>query len=351
MLQAYALQKVLIELKYDTYILNYDCKKISKLYKQFRPISKNPFKTVYHFINDILEYNKNKERILSFEKMRKKMNITERFDDVNYLNSQKFDESIFITGSDQVWNFDITGGLDDIYFLNFGSDKIKRISYAASIGKNSIPSNIKADFITKVSKISKISIREESGKKLINELLPEMNVNIVLDPTLLLTKNEWLNELPPENFSEEKYILAYVVAKNEEYVKIVNELSKITGLKVIHFEKTNNYDNVLKSVYTEGPLEFVNLIKNAEYVVTTSFHATAFSIIFNKKFWVVPHKTTGSRVTDLLNKLDISNRAVTTLDEFKNKNYDEEIDYNKVNKLLEIERKKSIDWLINAIEK
>ena len=93
------------------------------------------------------------------------------------------------------------------------------------------------------------------------------------------------------------------------------------------------------------------LVKNAEYVIATSFHATAFSIIFNKKFWVVPHKTTGSRVTDLLKKLDISNRAVNSLEEFEKLNFDEDIDYENVNKILEKEREKSINWLIDAIEK
>ena len=121
---------------------------------------------------------------------------------------------------------------------------------------------------------------------------------------------------------------------------------------MIHFDKRNKgLKNVLRSSYTEGPLEFINLIKNAEYVIATSFHATVFSIIFSKKFWIVPHKTTGSRVTDLLNKFGISNRAVNTFDEFKVKNYNEEIDYEKVNKILEKERKKSLDWLIDAIEK
>ena len=76
-----------------------------------------------------------------------------------------------------------------------------------------------------------------------------------------------------------------------------------------------------------------------------------FSIIFNKKFWIVPHKTTGSRVTDLLKKLDISSRAVNSLEEFKKLDFDENIDYENVNKILEKERKKSINWLIDAIEK
>ena len=137
-----------------------------------------------------------------------------------------------------------------------------------------------------------------------------------------------------------------------EYVKIINDLSKKTGLKVITFEKRkkNNYNNILRCAYTDGPEEFVRLIKNAQYVVTTSFHATVFSIIFHKKLFVVPHNTTGSRMLDLLNKLGLKDRAFYTLEEFQKSNYDTEIDYKKVEEILELERNKSLDFLKRALK-
>ena len=259
-----------------------------------------------------------------------------------------------ITGSDQVWNYQITNGLSDVYTLNFGNNNIKRISYAASIGVKEIPENLKESYKSKISKIDKISVREESAKSALSSLMGNRDINVVLDPTLLLRKEAW-NDLIANNHKtmpEEKYIFAYVVEKNNEYYNIVNYLSKLTGLKVVHFDKIGiRYKNVLENRYTGGPDDFISLIKNAEYVIATSFHATVFSIIFNKKFWVVPHKTTGSRVTDLLKKLDISNRAVNSLEEFEKLNFDEDIDYENVNKILEKEREKSINWLIDAIEK
>ena len=116
---------------------------------------------------------------------------------------------------------------------------------------------------------------------------------------------------------------------------MVEELSKQTGLKIVHFERRNkHYKNVLKSFYKEGPISFISLIKNAEYIITTSFHATVFSIIFNKKFIVVSNSKTSSRLANLLNKLD----------------YNEKIDYEIVEKLLEKERNKSIAFLKKAIE-
>ena len=99
----------------------------------------------------------------------------------------------------------------------------------------------------------------------------------------------------------------------------------------------------------EGPLKFLELIKNAEYVICTSFHATVFSIIFNKKFFIVPHKKTSSRITTLLNKFGLSDRIVYTLDEFSKQDYNKEINYENVNKKIEEEKEKSINWLKNAI--
>ena len=175
----------------------------------------------------------------------------------------------------------------------------------------------------------------------------------VVDPTLLLDKEIWeeaISDLKSE--VDEKYIFAYVIAPNKEYLKIVNDLSKKTGLKVVHCGLTNpGYNNVKESFYTEDPLTFIKLIKNAEYVVTTSFHATVFSIIFNKKFFIIPHKKTGTRVTSLLEKLNIKDRIFYSLDEFEKINYDDVSDWKVINKALENEREKSINWLKDAIER
>ena len=338
-LQAYALQK-----KTKGFIIDYYCPYIYNQYKLFKPLRKNIPKFILSFIKDIKNYKINKKRYINFEKVISSLPLIS-IDKINEL-------SILITGSDQVWNPDITCGLSDIYTLNFGSDCIKRISYAASIGNTENIEKFEKEYKDKLSKLNKISVREESAKIELEKILFHKKINVVIDPTLLLTKKEWYNEIRNIKLENRKYILAYVVKKNDDYLNIVNKLSRETGLGVIHFEQKNlGYENEIKNCYTYGPLEFVSLIKNAEYVVTTSFHATVFSIIFNKKFWVVPHKTTGSRVTDLLTKLGISNRAVNTLEEFNKKVYNEAIDYDKVNKILEKEREKSIKWLKDAIEK
>ena len=237
------------------------------------------------------------------------------------------------------------GELSDIYTLNILEDSnVKRISYAASVGSIDIINENFDEFKNKLAILDYISLREKDACDLISKFVSnEKSVKKVLDPTLLLSKKNWDDFINENNaildFTSDKYIVAYDVAPDIEFVKIANYVSKSTGFKIIYFDK-----------YNSGPVEFVNYIKNAEYVITTSFHATVFSIIFNKKFFVVPHKKTGSRVISLLDSLKIEKRNFKTLDEFKLINYDEEIAWKKVEENLLIERKKSSNWLNDALE-
>lgn len=350
MLQAYALQKKILEFSKDVKFIDYRKKNIENSYKIFKPIRKNLIKWLKENIDSLIYYRKKKKRCESFrEFLDSKLNLTETCYNDQSLKTDYPISDIYITGSDQVWNPGIVTELSDAYTLNFGPNDIKRISYAASIGNSMIEQKYLGQYTKKLSKLNCISVREEDAKVALQKLVKK-DIEVVLDPTLLLTCEQWNNEIKDYNNKQQKYILAYVVEDNEEYRKIVDYISEKTGLKVIHFEKNGYYKNILKSAYTEGPLDFVNLIKNAEYVVATSFHATAFSIIFNKKFFIIPHKKTGSRVTNLLNKLQINNRIYYTLEEFQKNNYTEDIDWNNVNKILEKERNKSINWLKNAIE-
>ena len=350
MLQVFALQNF-IE---DTYndinvkVINYENKKIVSQYKLITSFRKNPIKYVKLLSRDIKSYKINSKRYNNFNLfMNNELNLTDRYKNINMFNE---DFDICITGSDQVWNPDIVGKLSDEYTLNFGKKEMKRVSYAASIGDISQVKAYKEDFKNKISKIDAISVRETDAKEVLQELINK-KIDVVLDPTLLLSREQWnkkIENLSPEN---EKYILAYVVKADEEYLKIVNDLSKRTGLKVIHFEKDNiKYNSVVKSAYTKGPYEFVNLIKNAEYVVATSFHAAVFSVIFNKKFFIVPHKKTGFRVINLMNTLGIEDRVFENYQQFKNIDIDFNTNWSEVNKKLIIEREKSIKFIEQALE-
>ena len=259
------------------------------------------------------------------------------------------DTDIYITGSDQVWNPVIVGELSDIFTLNFNSNNIKKISYAASVGNANMIKESAQLFKEKIEKLDAVSVREHDAQVVLDQLI-DKPVKEVLDPTLLIDQEEWNESIKGMKTEKEKYIFTYGLPSDKEYLKIVNDLSKKTGLKIIHCGlRKNEYDNVAKTIYNEGPLEFINYIKNAEYVVSTSFHATAFSVIFNKKFFIVPHRKTGARVTSLLEKLNIKNRVYYSYDEFKDIDYDFETDWNEVNNNLKREKADSINWLKNAI--
>lgn len=351
MLQAYALQHKLEE-NNTVEIINYRNNTIDNEYKVIKINHSGLKNTIKSIISNIVYFPRNVKRYKKFNKfMNESLKLTKKYNSEKQLKEDFPKHDIYITGSDQVWNIEITNGLQDSYTLNFGNDNIKRISYAASIGNDKVSSVDKKIYKEKLKNIDYISVREENAKKILEEEI-EKEIEVVLDPTLLLEQKEWENGLKTLKNEKEKYILAYVVSRDEEFIKIVNKLSEKTNLKVIHFSKKDDgIKNVLRRAYTEGPYEFINLIKNAEYVVCTSFHATVFSIIFNKKFIVIPHRKTGTRVTNLLKKLGLSNRAVSTLKEFEKTNYDEEMNYKEVHQKLEVLRKKSIEWLEAAIGK
>lgn len=301
------------------------------------------------------------KNILFYKKIVNKRRKFERFIDNNFTFSEKFYNSedmkiidgvydAFITGSDQIWNSTITNGIDDGYFLDF-CNKSKKISYAASFGSNEILKNNFNEIVERLSKFDAISIREEDAVKYINEKTSLITKNVV-DPTILLTAKEWSKIIPTSKYNGRKYIFLYSVgdknaSKREMCLKIAKKLSKKENLEIIDYSLKNNHDTV--DAYCDGPLEFLDAIRNAEYVVASSFHGAVFSIIFNKKMWIATNSNTGVRVQNLMNKFGLSNRI---LDEKKS---DEElskaINFDSINKKLERERKKSSDWLIKQVNK
>ena len=348
-LQVFALQNILAK-ENEVKIINYENKAIVDTYKLFKINKKNIVTILKSLLGDFIYYFNDKKRFVNFNNfIEKNLNLTELYLTEKQLkdNSPKLD--IYITGSDQVWNYDIARNVD-AYTLNFGQKDIKRISYAASIGEDKFEEQHIEQYKRNIQQIDFISVREKLAKPYLEKLVKK-DITVTLDPTLLMKSQDWDKYLEKNEKKEEKYIFAYVVEENDEYYKILNYLSEITGYKIIHTGRRNKkINNILENAYTKGPLDFVSLIKNAEYVVATSFHATAFSILYHKKFWIIPHLKTGGRVTSLLEQLDISNRAISTFNEFKSKNFDEEINYKEVDEKLDKERSKSLNWLKNAIQ-
>lgn len=349
-LQCIGLQNFLLRNKYNVNVLNYDNINISNDYRVFKKVrgSHPALRFIKYFFRGIMNYKNLVLRKESFEKyMSKKLRLTKLMS-LNEILQIKFKNDVFITGSDQVWNTKITHGVDPIYTLSF-SDDIKKISYAASIGRNNLPKNDLQELSSKLKKFNHISVREETAKK---TLTPNLNKNIevVLDPSFLLSKDEWWETVDrKERLIKEPYIFVYM--SYGECNRIVKYLQKLTGYKIVYIDEKNIFKKNAQNVSWANPDDFINLVKYSEYVVTTSFHATVFSIIFRKKFWVIIPELVGSRIIDLLNKFELTNRIANSLDMFAKQKYDADINYDATYKHIDKSIAASKKWLINAIEK
>lgn len=218
----------------------------------------------------------------------------------------------FIVGSDQVWNFNFWNGWDSIensinaIFLKFASKK-KRIAYAASIAVPNISEDKKIIFKQNLNEMKAISMREKSGAELVKKLMGR-EVPVVVDPTILLSKEEWQKiELKPEWYSGEKYILTYFLGNPSP---VIEKIAKKNNWKIYNLMDKDNFN-----LYTSRVEEFVYLIDHAQLVATDSFHGTVFSILMNTPFLVINRKEKGvvdmtSRIDTLLELFGYKNRYI-----------------------------------------
>lgn len=341
-LQTYALQQSILNLGIDNDVINYDCKSISNEYKLIKT------KSIKSFIKSLMALKKCYYKKNKFKLFIKKYIILTNPVTKDILKSEDFNNKydFFITGSDQVWNYEITN-LNDVYFLNFVKDEKKIKSYAASFGVNSIPKELRPIYIKYLKRFSNLLVREKTGKNIIHGLM-DRKVNTVLDPVLLLNKNEWDKILFKTKFDDikDKYILVYM---RTPYIKLFAEnLSIKYKIPIFNIEDLilKNKNRVGKTESELGLEEFISAIKNAKFVITGSFHAVVFSIIYNKEFFInnidKTKENRSSRQKDLLDLLEIEDREIF------NHNDDTDfapIDWNNVNKNLEIERNKSLNEL------
>ncbi len=258
------------------------------------------------------------------------------FNFLPFVIDSKYD--YFITGSDQVWNPYIAQA-KDWEFLLFSSPK-KRISFSASFGLDSIPYDQR--IVDALNDFKALSVREEAGAKIIKDLTGRDAV-VLVDPTMLLSSEEWRNLAKKPRGGEEGYILTYFLSpKNNEAAKELDEIRD--GREV--YELLNPEDQVCR---TAGPSEFLWLFDHADFILTDSFHACVFSFLFNKPFIVYERNWDGgnmnSRLETLLQKFHLERK-------YANSGLENDIwehDYEEGYKQLEIEREKAKNFLKKAL--
>lgn len=309
MLQAYALRKKVGDLGYDASIINYHCVNKESQYSTNLSCKRSFLVNINILLSKRL-YAKSERLFNEFRKRYLHIDTVKiQLDGLEKLNNEY---AAFICGSDQVWNPESTLN-DSTYFLDFVNDARKRIAYAPSVGVSSIREQDREFFINGVKGITHLSVREKSAASII-QALTNRTPKVVVDPTLFLCKNDW-EKLIGEPISREKYILFYNLDYTKQVVKEVKEIAKRMGLPVLMPARTiRDYKDGFKC-YSWGPLEFLSAIKNAEYVLTTSFHGMMMSIIFHKDFLVFDKKASknklSSRIDDFLEMMNVKERKFT----------------------------------------
>lgn len=349
MLQCFALQQVLSTKIENVKVLNYDNKSIGNFYHifYFPKNEKNVIKKyVKSFLSSIFYFRQLYKRNKSFKSfMKNNIHLTEK---LNYHTIKQMDFSentILISGSDQVWNTDLTDGFDDIYFLNFSKNS-KKISYAASIGKQEFDIRYVESLKKSLRDFAFISLREKTGKEVINKYI-DKEINVVLDPTLLLSKEEWEKYIPKQRSIHDEYIFVYM--PDDNVIKTANMIAEKENLKIVNISKKKLFGNREINKFNADPFEFVELLKNSKYVITTSFHATSFSIIFNKPIWVFPPNGLSSRIVDLLKSIGMEDRIASSYSEFFKNDYLQKMKFEDINHKIDKMKKESMEYLNSAL--
>ena len=355
-LQAYALQKACEDLGYKVEIIDYDFP------NEFHADNPYAITGVDNSVNEprwikmlfALALKKQHKGIAAF--VRKYQHLSSgRYQSPDLISRTPPIYDVYITGSDQLWSPRHCNG-DPTFMLNFAPDGSKKISYAASFGTNSIPPELRNRYQHYLSRYTAISVRENSGAELVHSLISKQ-ADIVLDPTLLLNGQQWNLIAYPHRVIEKKYILCYFLNYSFNAFPYADELAdyiqKCTGYEIVRVARPPHRLNCSHTTYKIGasPEDFLALVRDAEIVLTTSFHGTAFAVNYGRPvFSIVKNKgASDSRQSSLLHNLGLSQQIIEIETPFP---VPEASIYDVASeqKILEALRKKSMAYLANALK-
>lgn len=352
MLESYAIQTIVNKFSDNAEIINFSNVGQQKLYSVF--FKNNSLKNILK--NILILPHKNKIRInnLKYEEFKnQKFILSKPYSNIDDLKDDDYET--VIAGSDQIWNITIVDG-DDAYFLPWVKNA-RKVAYAPSFGAKNIMEN--TDDIEKyknmINDFDALSIREKNGSKWIRALC-DREVEVLLDPTLLLEKKDYEKLEYKDLNTKDKYIFFYSPSFDRKICKYVKQIADKYNLKVITWSAKSYYIKMIKSFGFElpdfeNPSMYLSLIKNAELILTTSYHGTIFSTIYRKKFIVIKNGGmygTDDRVRTLLEQIQMEDRLIPYKFE-PNYNYLEDVDYSNYDKHLPKLKEKSIKYLKNNI--
>lgn len=353
-LQTYALKEVLCQMGHEVHVIDYKPHYITESY---RILAERPglrslttftgWKLWYRFIKVACRRFVRKSKFKDFARKNFSLDKTQT-DDL----ASSYD--VVICGSDQIWNPNITGGaLDDVFFGKLVEGKTSKvISYAASVGSIEKLNAFKDDFAAKLKNFSAISVRENNLSDYISSITGgHISSTIVVDPTILAGR-EVFESLIKERLVEKPYLLYFDLANINEFRVEARRIAREKGLEFVELTTYHDYVSGQKLYKPASPTEFCSLIKYADLVVTTSFHGTVFSILFNRLFVSYSTSFARDRFKCLLNDLGISERLVQSSQDFDSRCNElfTAIDYELVNNKLAGLKEKSLKWLESSLK-
>lgn len=370
-LQAYALQKKLNLLGYDAEVIDLEKEKgvIESSFSSYKNAILNRYKQ-YGLIKGSLKiielikdkYNARKAFAANSEKVKERHKIFEDFFNKYIKHSTKFytleemrniqslPYSTLIAGSDQIWNYMQTRYLDVFFLMMANRWKAKKISYAASFSVSRIPKSKRAMYKQYLENMDAISVRETIGIDIVKSC-SDCRAITVLDPTLLLNRNEWIEYIGKKDYLPEnkKYVVIYTLSGSHYIYTLAKKIAKKLDAEVINiklsFSKIKGDDGITH-ICNAGPREFISIFSQAVYVITDSFHGTAFSINFNIPFTTLlnPASNINSRALSILKLTGTESRLI--YDYGENKEPDTlNIDFAPINKIIEANREKSLNFI------
>lgn len=361
-LQAYALQKTIKDMGFDV-VTDLCPIKILSFKERLREKTRRiVLKYLFNKRNiNIRQYFLSKNDAKTISK-NTKLFIDKYISTTDFFHGELFPKEVeikkydaFIVGSDQVWRNEYSRV--ESYFLDFAKDyPCKKIAFSASFGKSYWQFDDKRtkylSFLAK--KFSAISVREKSAIELCKNYL-DIDAIHLIDPTLLLTKEDYDNIIKNENEEEtQEDLVAYLLDDTKEKQDIIKKIQTIKNFSLcnISTKKLTKRQRHINEKYIFNPVSFwMNKIKNAKFVITDSFHGVVFSIIFNKPFAVIENKQRGNdRFSSLLNMFHLQDRIIKENEAFDSKILGKEIDYKAINSLIEQEKDKAIMFLSNNLK-
>lgn len=354
-LQAYALQEIIRKMGYKCELIDY---KFPNKYQADRGVSTNDSlkRKLFSYIS----------RFIGRNPWWKKMDEFKRFWEQEFILSKSYEDQraifadppiydIYITGSDQVWNPRFMKG-DSVFLLSFAPSKAKKIAFSSSFGCKKLDDETSIKYKELLSQYAHISTREEGGSLILETLLGEKKP-ITLDPTLLLTRNEWQYIASKEKniFENRQYILFYFMGyafDPRPYIyELLHFVQERTQLEIISFTPLpDDFNKNVTIIENVGPLTYLHSFENASYVITSSFHGTAFAVNYGIPLYSIVNgpENDDDRQSNLLRRLGIGNCIVPINKDFSllNPYFDEK----KVEDNLEVLRQESLNYLKTALE-